>query len=300
MLALDADRVAARYYDRDAKQSMLLEFDLNAPGAGTPVPVTPALGRVVARTTDFLLTRPDSLNSPYDVNVLRAEDWSTDFGGFVGTNNYLQGASVESVGTYQRFAIAYSPDSGECESIFHIDVIWPAPGQIVPTVLSAFAPTGYTLGQQSGNEVNDLWWDDQGDLFASVRSWTCTAGTSELERKRVAAPSQIWQLTSSNTWTKQSSETATTARPLQDGSRILLRIPECVGPTDTGDTPPQIYCNVGDLYREKSGARELIAEEVIWISTPSPISTAPPTGSATAVAPTSASVEPAASAYPGE
>lgn len=140
--------------------------------------------------------------------------------------------------------------------------------------MSAAEPPGYVRNRQGGVKVKDIWWGLDGQLHATIASWSCDL-TRRFENDKMIRINTyaLWRLDGQR-WVSEDRVSASIVRQLSRGGKLALQIPECLGPVGSLTNPDRpdfpTYCNTGKLYRDYGGQQVLVAEGVIGILTPEP------------------------------
>jgi hypothetical protein len=266
-------------------QTVYLSFDLQTSGRAVNVDLQLPSGGEHARllligTRRSLITQQGVFGRDgdyYESLLLSAPDGSrqTDLGAF-RSNDYMYAAAIEQPDgheIHEIVAVAFRPRPGECTGEFpvYIFTINSGHAQKGRTDFSGAQPPGSLFGVNSGFEMGDLWWGRDGDLRASIATWTCDESRrDETSKKVLFQQSAIWILRGQK-WIRDSTvPTATTpitmARQPDDDELVALSIPDCIGPTTHPD--PVIYCRTGTLYRLHGRTRTEIATGVLSLSSP--------------------------------
>lgn len=113
----------------------------------------------------------------------------------------------------RRFAYGVVSSRGDCAHWGDITVFDAASGAVTATDMVAARHTG-----PNGSEVavEDLWWDADGTLRASLSLVTCNPDGGE-----IAVPASQWKL-ADTVWVREDRATATRERPLPGGGRITI------------------------------------------------------------------------------
>jgi hypothetical protein len=272
----DAILVAAYRGDNDARDEFL-KFDLDSPGAGLPVNLDPPSTSHFRRsflisTQHFILTHQGAFFGTGDyrqqLKLTKVDGSSSvDFGYFRSNDSMLAAVIENGEEGDARIAVAFRPNPGECIAEFPTFILSPR-GEEIATDMSGAQPPGDVSHVNGGMELRDLWWGLDGHLRATIASWTCdNTKRAEDEKKIPATPSTVWRLDGQK-WIKEGPSHATMVRELDERTRVMLVIPDCIGATT--HPSPAIYCNSGVLYRDQDEKRTRIAEQVISISMPPP------------------------------
>jgi hypothetical protein len=262
----DNDIILATYNTEQG--SRVLKVDLESPGMTKQVDIpsdnrSGYLRSFIATTRDFVVTRQSiqvgSSSFADKVEVVGVEGSSKAYSGFFSS---ATAATMSSGGHGATAAIAAGTNPGLCETDLHITLLDTNGGE-TKTDTSAAEPPG---GKPGGTHVEDLWWGLDGHFHATIISWTCDlTKSSEVEKQVPASPAALWKLDGQK-WVKEDLSPVAMVRQLDEDTRIVLVIPDCIGGT-THDNP-QVYCNSGRLYRDDEGQQAPIADGVISISTP--------------------------------
>lgn len=139
--------------------SQAFRFDLDGSASESPVPAPRDDGTIwwrsiLTSTRDHLLT------------VQQAPTGDGDYG------VHLRPAALDGTTAGERIAIAVRSNPGECVAAFPVYLLT-MEGGMTPTDMSAAEPPGYVPQVAGGVTVNDLWWNPDGHLYATIASWTC-------------------------------------------------------------------------------------------------------------------------------
>ncbi|MCU1679265.1 MAG: hypothetical protein JWQ81_4 [Amycolatopsis sp.] len=262
-----------------------LRFDLDRPGDGKPVdglPVTQAPSfspALLAGTEHLTLIREPTYaeDGTYEegLTLSRPDGSNSVNAGFFESNDYMPVAAVG--GKTERdtmFAVAARNNPGICFSAFPVYLI-DAGGAITGTDLSAAAPPGFVANKAGGGmDVNDLWWDSERRLHASITSWTCDeTKAAENEKEVPFSAARPWRLEGTK-WVPEDPAPASSVRVLDQHSSLSLAIPDCVGPVAQPDL--LTYCHTGKLDLVRDGARRTLADGVLAVYTAPVAAQAPP------------------------
>ncbi|NKE55392.1 hypothetical protein FXN61_00525 [Lentzea sp. PSKA42] len=190
--------------------------------------------------------------------------------GLFESNSYIPAAGIMSVGEEDSlFAVALQNRPSLCQSDFPIVLISSA-GEVTRTDWGVAAPPGFVSNQAQGIEVHDLWWDGSRTLHATIASWTCDGiKQNHHDKKVVHSTSKLWKL-ERGTWVPEGDFPATVVRPVGKDGRAVLAIPDCYGEVE--DPDPQTYCNVGNLQLFEGSHHYDIANGVLMLYAPPPVS----------------------------
>jgi hypothetical protein len=210
----------------------------------------------------------DNDTSGVDLRLANADSGEVAVAGWVGSNTYLKSAALTGNGDRpDQFAVAYTVNPGMCFSSYPV-VIFEADGNHTETDASAAAPLSFVPDVSGGGmEVEDLWWDFEGRLHASISTWTCDPGGESQADQKVAHESmQIWRL-EGTVWVASEFPPAAMMEQLDEHTYLRLGLPDCIG--DRTITDRALNCNIGELQLWRDGTDHLVAEDVIAVSTPS-------------------------------
>lgn len=266
----------------DKTTTTALRFNLDTPGPGNPLE-----GReldswewnyFLASTRRHVLVNTNTTDPSLSGDLVLAKiDGSPNRAlGSFSTGYIIAAASEKTVyDGAEVFATAYHANPGACVSspFIHLIKAGAAEGE------DSFNTDVLNVQQadaSDGLKINDIWWGLDGRLHATIASWTCNEKQRTEDKKMVLSkPSSLWRLDGQK-WVHEDPSQATMVRQLDQKTRVVLVIPDCIGPVKGQEVARQ--CNLGKLYRDAGGQRTLVADKVISISAP-PLNTAPTTPS---------------------
>lgn len=225
----------------------------------------------LSSTRDHVLSYTTSWQgntSGVDLQLANAGTGESMLAGWVGSNTYLKSAALAGDGDRSdQFAVAYTVNPGMCFSSYPIQILT-SDGGHMETDTSAAEPPGFVPDVSGGGmRVEDLWWDLEGRLHASMSSWTCDTTAESQNHQRVLLESmRIWRLDGAS-WVPTDFPPASMMEQIDEDSYLRLQTRDCVG--DRTITNYALQCNVGDLYLRRGATENLVAEGVIAVSTPS-------------------------------
>lgn len=256
------------------KGDQVRRIDLAAPGPGVQLKTKSIGNYFLIVTRDYVVTNQDgySQQSKKPLQVLtftQTDNLSKYFYANITSYGSFFAAPIGGPATQdQKIAVAYSarPYSRCGGSGSSVGLIDPRRRSVVDTDLSATASRGYVPNVKGGMVVNDLWWDLDGHLHATIATWAChDTKRSRSSQRTTVTPSTSWRLDRS-TWVDEKTKPATMARELDADTRIALVKPDCVGGAQPSS--PSKACYRGKLYRDDGDTRTLVADHVLLISTP--------------------------------
>jgi hypothetical protein len=251
----------------------LTRFNLTGNPSSTPVPLSPTaaagdgwVGLTGGGHSSILAeTRESGDNYP---KIVRPDGKKLDSTGYFSAESLWTAGSDRTIyGKRDVYAIAYNDAPGECVSIVSISLASPGLDTVSFDADASSGTAPPAPRSRRGMRIEDLWWGIDGRLRLSLTTWTCGPGDSEAAKMRLAADTTVWRL-DGRTLVRDQIGLATAVRDLSDSSRLILRIPACVGGAPRSDAA--VHCNVGTLYQDTSGARRKIADQVIAMSAPPP------------------------------
>lgn len=267
VLAMASDPDGARYH--------FLRFDIGVATSGIPSDLPLPQGGMGSPAL-LVSSRSQVIVSKYVDGLMQlslaAIDGSLNrvIGRF--TSNEFMPAAVSGGddGTGTVFAVAFRTNPGSCGPF----PIWlfDARGGHTRTDMPNAAPGG-SATDTHGLLVNDLWWGPDGHFHASIDTLKCE-NSDEADSVTTTTASAVWRL-DGTVWVQQRKEPTIAARQLDAGTRVVLAPHNCKDRSPGQDG--YLTCwNTGALYQEKIGRRTPVADNVIALSAPSPVTASVP------------------------
>ncbi|MER5466625.1 hypothetical protein ABT010_39580 [Streptomyces sp. NPDC002668] len=222
------NRVLAYQADRTA-ESRLLAFDLASADPPIQFPLTstqpPGNIRLLAGLPDNVLLAANdpaitgAYGGPESLLLLDGEGTLRPAGS-TGSDTFMSvvAAGRPSSSKDKHVALVATAHASACETTNTVSLLDSRTGRTQPVSMSSIRSAS-TSTEPRGLEVRDLWWDQDGHLYATITAWRCDYDVTE--QVVTTVPPSLWRLDGTH-WTKVMDDPVAKVRRLQDGAELRL------------------------------------------------------------------------------